>query len=84
MRVSIQEREAEGICHTVTDEQAETLRRMRDQYPRCRFASQMRADGSRAVTTVTGMFVIDLDVEGYAIEFRDGGWRRIGRSYDPS
>lgn len=78
-------RNAEGICLTVTDAQAETLRRMRESLRDMRllFSAARRPDGSRAVTTRTGTFVANLDADGYAVAFDGERWRRLDEPYDP-
>jgi hypothetical protein len=83
-RVSEDERNAEGICLSVTDEQAETLRRMRIDEPHALFDAMMRPDGSRAVTVLGGVVMMaNVDREGYIVEVREGHWHRPGSAYDP-
>lgn len=84
-RVTEEERNAEGICLSVTDAQAATLRRMRQhtRTPTLGFARQRRTDGSRAVTDEFGHMIGNLDAEGFAVELRDHRWSRIDEPYDP-
>jgi hypothetical protein len=85
MAVTPEERNAEGICLSVSDAQAETLRRIRLDEPDAWFDSMMRPDGSRAVVKRGTTFLLfNVDSEGYIVEVDRGFWRRIGSAYDPS
>lgn len=85
MSMTAEERNVAGVCLSVTDEQAESLLRLRAELgePGARFASQLRRDGSRAVVRRSGVLIANMDAAGFAVEFSRGALRRVESAWAP-